>query len=215
MRDREPVAGAGRWRGEAGAPGAGIPRGHLVAVRTGDGRVVPGSVRIDPGPLAVTLVVDGLPLAELLPGTRLRVGPEGVVELAEPVNDEASAGALCDRTGPASVTGRVVTGGAIQRGDAIVLDSVRLPLQDSLDLHAFHPADVASVVGEYLTAARAAGLVEVRIVHGRGRGVQRETVRRLLATSPEVAAFGDAPPERGGWGATLVRLGQPGEPLGA
>src|SRR5262249_54855702 len=68
------------------------------------------------------------------------------------------------------------------------------------------PDETADVVREYLAVAWAAGFGEVRIIHGRGQGVQRETVRRVLAASPEVAGYGDAPPERGGWGATVVRL---------
>jgi DNA-nicking Smr family endonuclease len=65
---------------------------------------------------------------------------------------------------------------------------------------------VASVVGEYLEAAHAKGFTEVRLIHGRGLGVQREIVQSLLARHPLVAAYADAPPERGGAGATLVRL---------
>jgi dsDNA-specific endonuclease/ATPase MutS2 len=84
---------------------------------------------------------------------------------------------------------------------------VRPPLEDSLDLHAFRPDEVADLVTEYLHLASEAGFDEVRIIHGRGRGVQRETVRRLLARSPLVRGFGDAPPERGGWGSTVVHLG--------
>jgi dsDNA-specific endonuclease/ATPase MutS2 len=86
---------------------------------------------------------------------------------------------------------------------------VRLPLEDHLDLHAFAPRDVSSVVETYLEQAIDAGLTEVRLVHGRGIGVQREIVRALLSRHPGVVAFGDAPPERGGWGATIVRLGGP------
>ena len=62
------------------------------------------------------------------------------------------------------------------------------------------------MVSEYLDEARRAGVGEVRIVHGRGRGVQRAIIRRLLAEAPGVAGFADAPPTRGGWGATVVRL---------
>lgn len=88
-----------------------------------------------------------------------------------------------------------------------------LPLEDWIDLHTFRPSDTAAVVQSYLDAALEAGYEEVRIVHGRGTGVQREIVRSLLARHPNVADFRDAPPERGGWGATLVRLGKhPGEP---
>lgn len=85
-------------------------------------------------------------------------------------------------------------------------DIVQMPIEDSIDLHTFAPRDVTSVVGEYLREARRAGFVEVRVIHGRGKGVQRAAVRRLLATHPDVEWFGDAPASRGGWGATLVRL---------
>lgn len=81
-----------------------------------------------------------------------------------------------------------------------------LPVEDFLDLHPFSPKDVRDVVASYLEAALGAGFQEVRLVHGRGIGVQRESVRALLARHPNVLSFADAPPERGGWGATVVRL---------
>ena len=83
---------------------------------------------------------------------------------------------------------------------------VEVPIEDSLDLHSFRPADVRSVVDEYLTAAHGRGFTEVRLIHGRGIGVQRAIVQSLLAGHPLVAGFADAPEERGGRGATLVRL---------
>ena len=83
---------------------------------------------------------------------------------------------------------------------------VELPIEDALDLHAFAPRDVLSVVDEYLRAASARGFAEVRIIHGRGIGAQRRAVQAMLATHPLVARFADAPPERGGWGATIVIL---------
>jgi dsDNA-specific endonuclease/ATPase MutS2 len=85
-------------------------------------------------------------------------------------------------------------------------EPVALPIEDSLDLHTFAPRDVASVVEEYLTEAAARGFREVRVIHGRGMGVQREIVRAVLARHPLVESFADAPPERGGWGATVVAL---------
>ena len=81
-----------------------------------------------------------------------------------------------------------------------------LPLEDSLDLHSFAPRDIPDVVVEYLKAARGAGLAEVRLVHGRGRGVQRARVHALLVRLPWVVRAYDAPPDRGGWGATVVVL---------
>ena len=79
-------------------------------------------------------------------------------------------------------------------------------IEDSLDLHAFAPRDVGSVVSEYLEQAAARGFREVRIIHGKGIGTQRAIVRSVLARHPAVAEFFDGPPERGGWGATVVRL---------
>jgi DNA-nicking Smr family endonuclease len=86
------------------------------------------------------------------------------------------------------------------------LEPVEVPLEDSLDLHSFAPADVPSVVEEYVLAARAAGLAEVRLIHGRGRGVQKARVHSLLRRIPGVVAAFEAPSDRGGWGATVVRL---------
>ena len=83
---------------------------------------------------------------------------------------------------------------------------VEVPIEDAIDLHSFAPRDVLEVVRAYLEAAAEAGFREVRLIHGRGKGGQRASIRRLLEQAPEVEAFEDAPPERGGWGATLVWL---------
>ena len=91
-------------------------------------------------------------------------------------------------------------------GDDLPPEEVELPIEDHLDLHAFRPRDVRAVVESYLDEAAAAGFREVRLIHGRGIGVQREIVRSLLARRPDVAQFFDAPPERGGWGSTIVRF---------
>ena len=88
-------------------------------------------------------------------------------------------------------------------------DPVRIPIEDALDLHSFGPRDVASVVDEYLKAAHERGFREVRIIHGRGIGAQRSIVRAVLSRHLLVVSFTDAPPERGGWGATVVRLTPP------
>jgi DNA-nicking Smr family endonuclease len=90
-----------------------------------------------------------------------------------------------------------------------------LPIDGTLDLHAFAPRDATSLVEEYLTQCRARGILRVRIVHGRGKGVQRAAVRRLLATLAFVLSCEDAPPDLGGWGATLVSLGAPDHERGA
>jgi len=85
-------------------------------------------------------------------------------------------------------------------------EPVPIPVEDALDLHPFHPGETASVVEEYVAAAAAKGFREVRLVHGRGAGVQRAVVRAALARSPHVLSFADATPERGGWGATVAVL---------
>jgi DNA-nicking Smr family endonuclease len=85
-------------------------------------------------------------------------------------------------------------------------EPAHLPIEDSLDLHAFAPRDVRPVVEEYLKEAAARGFREVRLIHGRGIGAQRASVQSLLAGHPLVLRFFDAPPERGGWGATVVML---------
>jgi DNA-nicking Smr family endonuclease len=85
-----------------------------------------------------------------------------------------------------------------------------LPLTGELDLHAFSPRDIPSVVAEYVRACRALGVLRLRLVHGRGRGVQRAVVRRALASMDDVVSFSDAPPAAGGWGATCVVLEPPG-----
>jgi DNA-nicking Smr family endonuclease len=92
------------------------------------------------------------------------------------------------------------------RDDESCDDVVVLEIEDSIDLHTFHPREVPSVVEAYLEAAQEKGFVEVRLIHGRGKGVQRARVRQTLAGNPCVADFWDAPPTRGGWGATVVRL---------
>jgi DNA-nicking Smr family endonuclease len=83
---------------------------------------------------------------------------------------------------------------------------VAIPIDGELDLHSFAPADVLSVVAEYLDECRRRGILRVRVVHGRGKGVQRAAVRRLLSGRDDVISLTDAGPEEGGWGATLVVL---------
>jgi DNA-nicking Smr family endonuclease len=85
-------------------------------------------------------------------------------------------------------------------------DAVEIPLTGELDLHAFAPRDIPSVVEEYVRACAEEGLTVLRLVHGRGRGVQRAEVRRVLGRLSQVASFEDAGALSGGWGATIVRL---------
>jgi len=81
-----------------------------------------------------------------------------------------------------------------------------LPIDGELDLHAFAPRVVVSVLEEYVRVCRERGVLRLRIVHGRGKGVRRAEVHRLLARLPGVASYQQAPPALGGWGATLVDL---------
>jgi dsDNA-specific endonuclease/ATPase MutS2 len=81
-----------------------------------------------------------------------------------------------------------------------------VPIEDSLDLHAFHPRDVAAVVEEYLWEAARRGYAEVRIIHGKGIGAQRRVVVSVLDRHPAVISHTLAPADRGHWGATIVRL---------
>jgi len=85
-------------------------------------------------------------------------------------------------------------------------EPVRIPIHDVFDLHTVPPRDVALIVEAYLEEAHSLGLTALRIIHGRGIGTQREIVRSILARTPFVLEFGDAPAEAGGWGATVVTL---------
>ena len=85
-------------------------------------------------------------------------------------------------------------------------DPVRIPITDVFDLHTVPPRDVEAVVEAYLEEAHRLGLRALRIIHGRGIGVQREIVRSVLARTDFVAEYRDAPAEAGGWGATIVTL---------
>jgi dsDNA-specific endonuclease/ATPase MutS2 len=87
-----------------------------------------------------------------------------------------------------------------------LVEPIRIPITDVFDLHSVPPPDVKGIVEEYLTEAHRLGFKALRIIHGRGIGVQREIVRSVLARTGFVAAYSDAPPEAGGWGATIVTL---------
>ena len=83
-------------------------------------------------------------------------------------------------------------------------DVVVLPIEDHIDLHPFAPRDIPSVVEEYVWQCHEQGLREVRVIHGRGKGVQRRIVQSALEKNPLVESCRDAPAERGGWGATVA-----------
>jgi len=85
-------------------------------------------------------------------------------------------------------------------------DPVEIEITDVFDLHTIQPREVKAVVEEYLFQAREKGFRSVRIIHGKGIGVQRELVRSVLESTPFVLSFCDTPPEAGGWGATIAHL---------
>jgi DNA-nicking Smr family endonuclease len=85
-------------------------------------------------------------------------------------------------------------------------EPVQLPIDGVLDLHTFNPKQIKELVPDYLAECRERGILQVRIIHGKGIGNLRRTVHAILAKHPEVISFMLDHPEYGGWGATLVRL---------
>jgi DNA-nicking Smr family endonuclease len=83
---------------------------------------------------------------------------------------------------------------------------VEIPIDGTLDLHTFHPRYIAQLLADYFDACRARGILEVRVVHGKGTGALRRTVHALLGRLPEVVSFRPADESAGGWGATIVVL---------
>jgi hypothetical protein len=192
---------------------SGSPDGRVVSVHEPSvAEAGSASRELERGPLALVVVVDGCPIGDLPDGACLRLGATALARLilhAGPgarVTRGESGGLAEDGTGD-PVPAEILEPGVVNPGDPVRLEAVAVPLADVLDLHSFRPEETAAVLAEYLHAARQAGLGEVRIVHGRGRGVQRAIVRRVLAETPDVTRFADAPPTRGGWGATVVQLG--------
>jgi len=85
-------------------------------------------------------------------------------------------------------------------------EPVEIPITDSFDLHSFSPKDIRAVVEAYLAEAHKMGFATVRIIHGKGVGVQREIVRKVLSETDFVKSFKNAPEFSGSWGATIVQL---------
>ena len=86
------------------------------------------------------------------------------------------------------------------------MEPVRLPIEDVLDLHTFRPRDIPDLLEDYLAECLKSSIYSVRVIHGKGKGIQKKRVQQILKRNPMVASFRDAPPEAGGWGATLVEL---------
>ena len=86
------------------------------------------------------------------------------------------------------------------------MEPVKIPIEDVLDLHTFRPQDIPDLLEDYLTECLSSGIFSVRIIHGKGKGVQKRRVQGILKNNPMVLSFRDAPTEAGGWGATLVAL---------
>ena len=85
-------------------------------------------------------------------------------------------------------------------------EAVELPIDGTLDLHTFQPGEVKDLLPEYLALCRGKGIIEVRIIHGKGTGTLRETVHSILKRLPEVVSFKLAGEAGGSWGATVVTL---------
>lgn len=94
----------------------------------------------------------------------------------------------------------------IWKGWLFYVQPVKIPIEDILDLHTFRPKDLPDLLVDYFEACIDEGIYSVRIVHGKGRGLLKKRVQELLKKNSMVKAFQDAPPEAGGWGATLVEL---------
>lgn len=86
------------------------------------------------------------------------------------------------------------------------MEPVRIPIDGVLDLHTFAPGELNDLLDDYIDACLEAGIHDLRIIHGKGRGVMRKRVQALLRKDDRVRSFHDAPVEAGGWGATLATL---------
>lgn len=88
-------------------------------------------------------------------------------------------------------------------------EPLHIPLTDELDLHTFHPKETKSLVEEYIIECVRLRFRRIRIIHGKGKSVQKHIVSKALEKNPHVESFSDAPPGSGGWGATIAILKLP------
>lgn len=86
------------------------------------------------------------------------------------------------------------------------MEPIEIPINGVLDLHTFNPKELPALISDYLEACQEKKIYTVRIIHGKGQGIQKARVKSLLTRHPLVTATADAPPEAGGWGATVVAL---------
>jgi DNA-nicking Smr family endonuclease len=86
------------------------------------------------------------------------------------------------------------------------MEPIHMPITDILDLHLFQPKEVPDLLDDYFSACADKGIFSLRIIHGKGHGILKKRVHAILKAHPRVKSFKDAPPEAGGWGATLVEL---------
>ncbi len=86
------------------------------------------------------------------------------------------------------------------------MEPIRLPISDVLDLHTFQPKEVPDLLTDYFSECIEAGIHSVRVIHGKGKGILKHRVHSILKKNALVQSFEDAPSERGGWGATIVKL---------
>lgn len=86
---------------------------------------------------------------------------------------------------------------------------VKIAIEDTLDLHTFQPREIPQLLDDYFAACMEAGIYSVRVIHGKGKGILRNKVQKILSQHPVVASFKTAPPEAGGWGSQIVELKRP------
>ncbi len=86
------------------------------------------------------------------------------------------------------------------------MEPVEIPIEDVLDLHTFRPKEIPDLLSDYFTACIHSGIFSVRVIHGKGKGILKKRVHEFIKKSPMVKSFKCAPPEAGGWGATIVEL---------
>jgi DNA-nicking Smr family endonuclease len=86
------------------------------------------------------------------------------------------------------------------------MEPIEIPIDGVLDLHTFQAKEIPLLLQDYLSACQEKGILQVRIIHGKGKGIQKARVQSLLARISWIADYKDAPPEAGGWGATIVNL---------